>query len=236
MLLTLFRGLLVVLAALPLSFGALAGIPFERNGEITHLMAKTWSKFILWVFGIRVQVKGIENLERGKSYVFVSNHASMFDIPAVIASIPAQIRLVLKKELTRIPVWGWALKYGGYISIDRSNPLAAQKSLEKAAERIRDGTSVLLFGEGTRTRDGKLQPFKRGAIALAVHSHVPIIPVTINNSFKILPKGSWKVRPQDIVLVLERPVQTQTVSGKDSEVKLVEEVRAAIAKHYIDQE
>jgi 1-acyl-sn-glycerol-3-phosphate acyltransferase len=159
----------------------------------------------------------------------------MFDIPAVISFIPDQIRLVVKKELTRIPVWGWAMKYGGYISIDRSNPIAAARSLEAAAEKIRDGTSVLLFAEGTRTRDGKLQPFKRGAFSLAAKAGVPVIPVVINNSFRILPKGSLRVHPQDIELVIGKPISTKDVEGKNKEIALMEQVREIIARDFVEQ-
>ncbi|MBI3004901.1 MAG: 1-acyl-sn-glycerol-3-phosphate acyltransferase [Ignavibacteriales bacterium] len=227
--------LLVLLAAVPYTFGALLGIPFQKNGEITHKMARRWSKFILRLYGIRVHMKGAENIQPERNYVYASNHASMFDIPTVIATIPDQIRLVLKKELTRIPFWGWALKYGGYISIDRSNPHAAQKSLEAAAEKIRQGTSVLLFAEGTRTKDGKLQPFKRGAFALAAQSGIPILPVTINNSFRILPKGSLTIRPQDIELIIDKEIPTQGIDGKDAELELMRRVRAVVEKNFVEQ-
>jgi len=229
------KAILVLLAAVPLTFGALFGIPFQKNGEITHTMARSWSKFILWLYGIRVHLKGAENIEPGKNYVYATNHASMFDIPTVIGSIPDQIRLVLKKELTRIPFWGWALKYGGYISIDRSNPIAAQKSLEAATDKIRNGTSVLVFAEGTRTRDGKLQVFKRGAFALAARSGIPVLPVTINNSFRILPKGSLKVQPQDIELIIDKAIPTTGIDGKDAELNLMERVRAVVQKNFVEQ-
>jgi len=235
MLIGFIKALLVILVAIPYTFGALLGIPFQKNGEITHAMARGWSKFILWLYGIRVHMKGAENIQPGRNYVYAANHASMFDIPTVIGTIPDQIRLVLKKELTRIPFWGWALKYGGYISIDRSNPIAAQKSLEAAAEKIRKGTSVLLFVEGTRTRDGKLQPFKRGAFALAAQSGIPILPVTINNSYKILPKGSLKVRPQDIELVIDKEIPTKGIDGKEAELKLMNAVRSIVEKNFAEQ-
>ena len=231
----IIKAILVILAAIPLTFGALFGIPFQKNGEITHAMARTWSRLILWIYGIRVHIRGGENIEPGKNYVYAANHASMFDIPTVIGSIPDQIRLVLKKELTRIPFWGWALKYGGYVSIDRSNPIAAQKSLEAATEKIRSGTSVLVFAEGTRTRDGKLQAFKRGAFALAARSGIPVLPVTINNSFRILPKGSLRVQPQDIELIIDKAIPTKGIDGKDAELELMEQVRAVVAKHFVEQ-
>jgi len=234
-LVTLFKGLLIVLLAIPLSVLALLSVPIDRSGKLFHLVARTWSKFILWIFGIKVKVRGLEHLEPNRHYVYVSNHASMFDIPALITGIPDNVRLVLKKELTKVPLWGWALRYGHYIVIDRGKARDAMRSLERAAERMRTGASVILFAEGTRTRTGKLQAFKRGAFSLAVRSGVPIVPVTINNTFGILPKGSIDVRPADIEMVLEKPVPTATVEGREAETRLMTEVRAAIEKHYVEQ-
>jgi 1-acyl-sn-glycerol-3-phosphate acyltransferase len=124
---------------------------------------------------------------------------------------------------------------GPNIAIDRFHAKDAARSLDQAAERMRNGASVLLFAEGTRTLDGKLQPFKRGAFALASKSGVPIIPVAINNTFRILPKGSRIVRPAHITLVLGRPIPTQGIAGKPAEMKLMENVHQAIAKNYVDQ-
>ncbi|MBM4160929.1 MAG: 1-acyl-sn-glycerol-3-phosphate acyltransferase [Ignavibacteria bacterium] len=235
MLVTLFKGLLIVLLAIPLSILALLSVPVDKSGKSFHLIARTWSRFILWIFGIKVKVRGLEHLEPKRHYVYVSNHASMFDIPALIIGIPDDVRLVLKKELTKVPIWGWALRYGHYITIDRGKARAAMKSLERAAERMRTGASVILFAEGTRTRDGKLQDFKRGAFSLAVRSGVPIVPVAINNTFGILPKGSIHVRPADIEMVLEKPIPTSNVEGREAETRLLTEVRAAIKKHYVEQ-
>ncbi len=235
MILTLLKAFLIVLVAIPLSLVALVSTPIDRTGRTFHLMSRLWSKFILWMFGIKVRTKGEEHLEPGNRYIYISNHASAFDIPTVVVGIPDDIRFVLKKELTRIPIWGWALKYGHYISIDRGRARDAMKSLDEAAERMRQGASVILFGEGTRTRDGKLQSFKRGAFTLAVKAGIPIVPVTINNTFRILPKGSFDVHPADIELVLEKPIPTVGVQGRDGEQRLMDQVREAIARHYVEQ-
>jgi 1-acyl-sn-glycerol-3-phosphate acyltransferase len=235
MIVTFVKALLVVLAAIPLSTAALVSIPLDRSGRTFHATARAWSRFILWLFGIRIRVQGVEHIEGGKHYIYVSNHASMFDIPTVVVGIPDDIRFVLKKELTRVPIWGWALKYGYYISIDRGRARDAAKSLEEAVERMRTGASVILFAEGTRTRDGKLQPFKRGAFSLAARSRVPIVPVAINNTFGILPKGSTRVRPADITLVLGEPIPTAGIEGRKAELELMQKVREAIAKDYVEQ-
>lgn len=226
---------LIWLLAIPLSIIALVSTPIDRTGRTFHAMSRLWSGFILAIFGIKVRLKGKENLEPGKHYVYISNHASAFDIPALVKGIPDDIRFVLKKELTRIPIWGWALKYGHYISIDRTNARDAIKSLDDAAMRIRNGASVILFAEGTRTRDGKLQAFKRGAITLAIKSGIPIVPVTINNTFRILPKGSLNVNAADIEIILGKPLRTETVVGRENEQKLMDQVREAVAQHYVEQ-
>lgn len=235
MILTVLRLFLIALAAIPLSTIALLSTPLDKSGRTFHAMSRAWSRFILVLFGITVITKGKENVDPSQHYIYISNHASAFDIPATVNGIPDDIRFVLKKELTRIPLWGWALKYGHYISIDRGKARDALKSLEEAAERMRNGASVILFAEGTRTSDGKLQPFKRGAFTLAVKAGIPIIPVTINNTFRIMRKDSWQITPSDIELVLSKPVPTLGISGRDGEQRLMEDVRSAIAGHYVDQ-
>lgn len=207
----------------------------DRSGRSYHKAARVWSKFILWLFGVNVSANGLGYIEPGKRYVYVSNHASMFDIPAIFVAIPDDIRIILKKELTRVPLWGWALKVGPHIAIDRFNAKDAMGSLDRALETIRQGASVLVFAEGTRSLDGKLQPFKRGAFALAARSGVPIVPVTINNSFNILPKGSLKIQPADISIVVDKPIESAGVMGKEDELRLMEQVHAVLKKNFVGQ-
>ena len=235
MIVTLFKIFVLGIAAIPLSIIALLSTPLDRTGRTFHWTARVWSRFILWLFTIRVVTKGAEVIDRAHHYVYISNHASAFDIPAVVVGIPDDIRFVLKKELTRIPIWGWALKYGHYISIDRTKARDAMKSLDEAARRMRDGASVILFAEGTRTRDGKLQPFKRGAFSLAVKAGNPIIPVTINHTFGILPRGSLRVHPADIELVFEKPIPVEAVLDREGEQRLMERVHEAVARNYVEQ-
>jgi 1-acyl-sn-glycerol-3-phosphate acyltransferase len=194
-----------------------------------------WSKCILWTFGIKVIVQGLEYIDFQKPYIFVSNHASMFDIPTVMVALNGKVDIVFKKELTRVPIWGWALRYGPFIMIDRLNPRDAMTSLERAVQTIRSGQSVILFPEGTRTNDGKLQPFKRGAFALAAKSGVPVVPMTINNTFGIMPKGSLSVKKANISVICEKPILTSGHESKADEMELIDQVHKAIEKHYINQ-
>ncbi|MGB2868918.1 MAG: lysophospholipid acyltransferase family protein [Bacteroidota bacterium] len=235
MVVTILKGILVVALAVPLSLLALLGAFVQPSARLYHWSARSWSRMVLWLFGIKVKIEGAEYLDRSKNYIYVSNHASMFDIPAALTSIPGRVNIMFKEELTKVPLWGWALKFGPYIAIDRFKSRDAMQSIEEAAGKIRSGKSVLVFAEGTRTRDGKLQPFKRGAFAIAAKSGVPIVPVAINNTYRILPKGSLNVKPADITLVLDKPVETVGIQGREAEQELMERIHTVIASHYRDQ-
>jgi 1-acyl-sn-glycerol-3-phosphate acyltransferase len=233
--LTIAKLIFLFPVSLVFSLLALVSIPFDRKGDFFRWCPWMWSKCILWTFGIKVNVKGLENIDSNRPYIFVSNHASMADIPTVIVALNGKVNIVFKKELTWVPIWGWALRYGHFIMIDRSNPRDALASIERAVQTIRSGQSVVLFPEGTRTSDGKLQPFKRGAFTLAAKSGVPVVPMIINNTFGIMPKGSFIVKRADISVVLEKPINTDELESKSDELELMDQVHKAIEKHYINQ-
>lgn len=235
MFLTIVKIAFLIPVTLFYSVWALVVIPFDKTGYYFRLSPWLWSKCIFWTFGMRVSVRGYENIDPQKPYIFVSNHASMFDIPTVVLALRGNVNIVFKKELTYVPVWGWALRYGHFIMIDRSNPRDALASIDRAAASIREGSSVILFPEGTRTMDGKLQPFKRGAFSLAVKAGVPIVPLIINGTFKILPKGSFNVQAANISVTLGKPIATEGLSGKEDEMKLMDQVHHTIEQHYINQ-
>ena len=159
----------------------------------------------------------------------------MADIPTVMVALNGKVNIVFKKELTWVPIWGWALRFGHFIMIDRSNPRDAMASIERAVQTIQSGQSVILFPEGTRTGNGKLQPFKRGAFTLAAKSGVPVVPMTINNTFGIMPKGSLIVKRADIIVILEKPIPANEIKNKDDELELMDRVHRAIEKNYFDQ-
>jgi 1-acyl-sn-glycerol-3-phosphate acyltransferase len=232
---TLAKLLFLIPITIIFSVWALMTIPFDRSGKYFRVSPWWWSRFIFWTFGMKVSVGGYENLDPTKPFIFVSNHASMFDIPTVFVALHGNVNIVFKKELTYVPIWGWALRFGHFIMIDRSNPREAMASIERAAQSIRNGSSVILFPEGTRTMDGKLQPFKRGAFSLAAKAGVPVVPLTINGTFAIMPKGSLKISPANISVVLGKPISTIGLSGKDGELELMEQVHKVIKQNYIDQ-
>ena len=216
---------------IPLALITAVLLPLNYKGKIYHFFARIWSKLMLFIFGVKINVKGNENLDPKQNYIYISNHASAFDIPALIAGIPDQIRFLAKQELAKIPFWGWLLKYGGYVLIDRKNPKRAIKSINKAIEKIKSGVSVLVFPEGTRSVDGKLLPFKRGGFMLALKSKTPLVPVTIKGSNKIMRKGSININPGKIEIIIDKPVAIDGFSGKQGEIELMEKVRNIISKN-----
>ncbi|HTY11875.1 MAG TPA: lysophospholipid acyltransferase family protein [Bacteroidota bacterium] len=229
--LTIGRIIFIVVTNILLSIVALLSLPVEKDGRTYFWAGSTWSKLTLKVCGIKVSARGIENIQPDGAYIFVTNHASMFDIPAIMSVLP-HVRIMFKKELSYVPLWGWALKWGHHIMVDRAKGSEAMKSIDRAAEAIKTGGSVILFAEGTRTRDGKLLPFKRGAFTLAAKSGVPVVPITINGSFKILPKASLDIRPSPIELLIGKPIDTRHVSSRDEEIALMNNVREIISANY----
>lgn len=193
--------ILFVLVTIVLSILSVPAALIDRSGRSYLWLARTWSQSFLFLYGIKVRVEGLEKVKPNEHYVFVSNHASYTDIPVVLASIPAQIRIILRHELTRVPIWGWALLTSPFLIVDRSNASKARETLSKAATTIRNGASVLLFPEGTRTRDGKLQEFKRGAFKLAFDSQTTILPIALVGTFEALPRTEKLPRSGSKVIV-----------------------------------
>jgi len=224
---TLLVWLTLILSTIPLSVLALLTFPFDRKGNTIHRYARLWGRLILWASGTKVEVKGAENIPKGPA-IIMSNHLSAFDIFVLSACLPVQFRWLAKASLFRIPFLGWAMSCAGYIPVERTNPREAQRSIQEASERIRSGTPVLIFPEGTRSRDGSLGPFKRGGFRLALKAGVPIVPVAIKGTYEIMPRGSLKIsKPQRVTVLIGRPIPTEG-SGPQQRDALMEEVRRAI--------
>lgn len=230
-----FKVGLSVLWTFGVSFPLLFVLLVNRRVSWFHAYARSWASGVLRICRIRTRLVGAEHVRPGRTYIYAANHASMFDIMAALDAIPDDVHIMFKKELSRVPIWGWMLAISPYIMIDRANAREANAALERSAAAIRSGKSVLIYAEGTRTTTGSLQPFKRGAFALAAKSGVPIIPVTINGTFGILRKGSLNIRSSEIEIVLSPEVPTAGREGKEGELALMAEVRAEIEKHYRDQ-
>lgn len=168
-----------------------------------------WGHVMCALAFVRVRVKGGELYDHGKSYIFVSNHQSIYDIWLVYGWLRSPFKWIMKKELRRIPFVGKACESAGHIFIDRSNSIRAKQSIEKAEERLRNGSSVVIFPEGTRTRTGKMLRFKRGAFAIAADLHLPVVPITIKGAFEVMPTDSWYIKPGVIEMIVHSPVDTQ---------------------------
>jgi 1-acyl-sn-glycerol-3-phosphate acyltransferase len=227
---------IIVLITIPMAIVTFLLLPFNYKGKIYHFMARIWSGLVLWIFNVKVEVVGKENIDFGKNYIYISNHASAMDIPALIRGIPDQIRFLAKQELGKIPLWGWLLKYGGYILIDRRNPKRAMRSVQMAIEKIKSGVSVLVFAEGTRSTDGKLLPFKRGGFMLAIRAKTPIVPVTIIGSHKIMQKHKLEINPGTIKILLDKPISVDEFDGREGEEKLMELTRDVINRNLFEKQ
>ena len=208
-------------------FGILLTLFLASSKTIHFYCAVPWAKTILWGTGVKVQILGLSNIDRKKAYIFIPNHLSFFDIFSLLACLSVDFKFVPKEELIRIPILGWSMKRAGYISIDRSSPAKARRILEQAVERIKRGTSLVMFAEGTRGYDGRLQPLKRGAFQLAMASGVPVVPVAIKGTREIMPKGSFTMRKGSIVIQLEKPIETSNYT-KQTMPELIERVSGSI--------
>lgn len=201
---------------------------FDKRGRLPHLYAAVpWAKIILWVCGARVKVHGQENVDRDEPRIYLSNHQSYFDIFTLLAYLPADFKFILKQELMRIPLFGFAMKRARYIAIDREEPRKAVKSINEAANKIKEGSSMLVFPEGTRSADGKLQPFKTGGFRLALKAGCDVVPVAITNSRNIVPKKSLKINKGTIAMNIGTPISVKDYTKKDMD-KLMARVREAI--------
>jgi 1-acyl-sn-glycerol-3-phosphate acyltransferase len=199
------------------------------SGDPAHNVGRLWAKIVLWISRVKVDVTGQEHIPGGFPVVFASNHASQLDIPVVYQALPVQFRFLVKKELFRIPLFGSAMRRSGYIPIDRTRGKAALQSLREAADRIREGTSVVVFPEGTRSPDGRLRAFKVGGMMLAIKAQCAVIPVAISGSHKRLPKGSLRIRPGRIHVSIGRPVPTVGEDGPRSKDEVTAEVWETIS-------
>jgi 1-acyl-sn-glycerol-3-phosphate acyltransferase len=203
---------------------------FFRSGEPSHRIASLWAWLILKTCMVRVRVSGASNLEPGQTYVVASNHQSLFDTPILFAYLPLSFRILYKKSLNRIPFLGWHLFLSGHVAVERENPTKAKESLEHAAERIRKGTSVAVFPEGTRSFDGVMRAFKKGSFRLAIKAQTPVVPMTITDSHLVMKRGEVTVHPRTVTLIIDQPI---SVEGWPEERagELCERVREIVSRN-----
>jgi len=200
----------------------------DRSGRTTRAIGGAWSRVLLRLLRVGVSVSGLEHAPPG-SAVYAANHASALDIFVLFGHLPVDFRIVYKKSLSLVPLLGWAIRLGGHLPIDRTNPFRARRSLDAAARRIRGGTSVVLFPEGTRSPDGAVRRFKRGSFSLAIEAGVPVVPVSLIGVKAVVPRALSSIRPGTVGIVLHPPVPVAGRSPGDAEA-LAEEVRTIVAR------
>ena len=179
---------------------------FDRRGYFAHACARSWSRLILKTTGVRVRVEGLDRIQPGKTYVFVSNHQSIYDTPVVFASLPYQLRIIAKESLARFPVLGWHLRRGGHLFVDRKHPDRAG-ILQRWRALVSEGLSLIIYAEGTRSANGHVARFKAGSFLLAIEAGLPIVPLAIINTRQVMPKNRLRTEPADVMLVVHDAIQ-----------------------------
>lgn len=213
----LFSTPLLALATVVMALCSLAASLFDSSGNVQHEMARIWARILLAVSFIRVRVHGLEHLDRRANYVFVANHTSYMDIPALLARLPYQFRFFAKKGLYQIPFLGWHLHRAGHLPVDRTNARNSLKSMSAGARIVAErGISVLLFPEGGRTKVG-LREFKEGAAYIAIKAGVPVVPVAIAGMRELLPMESIHLRAGEAELRVGAPIATAGLKLSDRE-------------------
>ncbi|RIL07752.1 MAG: 1-acyl-sn-glycerol-3-phosphate acyltransferase [Proteobacteria bacterium] len=206
---------------------------FFDGGRTMLRLGRVWIRWIVRSFGVRIELQGIENVPTHAPVILMSNHQSLCDIAAIVLTLPESVnwRFVAKRELTRVPIFGQVLVASGHIIIDRGDRAKAVASLQRAAERIRAGTTVIVFPEGTRSPDGHLRHFKSGPFHLALEAQVPIVPVTVSGSQRITPKGELRIHPGTVKIAYGKPIPTRGLAIEQRK-QLAARVRESIAQGY----
>lgn len=228
------RGLCVLVLA-PLLVGLVSitaiimVVVFRRPAESVQFLPQSMGRIIARVSGVSVEMTGIEKLDHSRPYIFAANHQSQFDIFVLQGYLGFDYRWLAKKELFKVPVFGYAMRCADYVPVDRANGRKALKSLEEAAQRISNGTSVIIFPEGTRSPDGHLQPFKAGTMVLAIKSGVPVVPVAILGTHEVLPKGKLLAKPGKVWIRVGDPIETSGYTTKQKH-ELAELLQGKVAE------
>lgn len=219
---TIFGGIIVI------SIGI-----FKKHSRFSYeYVVRNWTKLQLKVAGIEAEVSGTENIDPNRPYVIVCNHQSQADIPILLNYVPIRMTIIAKKELFKIPLFGRAMRSLGILEIDRSNRRKSIETLNKAAEILhKENLSVLAFPEGTRSLDGNLKPFKKGAFMLALNAGMPILPISLRGTFPLLPKGSLLMNKGRVQITFHPPVETSEYN-LETRNQLIEDVHRIISEGF----
>lgn len=201
-----------------------------NNRRLFYRSIRQWARKYLRIYGIRQEVTGMENAAPGGSYILVANHSSEFDIPILIDTFrDNDVKFVYKKELEKIPIFGWGMRKSPFIAVDREDPRNAMGSIEAALQSFRaDDASVIVFPEGTRSLTGEMQPFKRGAFMLAARSGKQLLPVTIYGSFGIKDKKRRRINHTPVRVIISAPAAVPAEPDSRSEKQLMAQIRGTM--------
>lgn len=220
-----------VIALATVAFGvpAIFAALLPPRGDWFLRFARGWARTLLAVAGVSVRVLHPERLERGRSFVVVANHESFCDILVLLANLPMQVRFLAKRSVFRVPVLGWSIAAAGFIPVDREDRSRGTETVQAALDRLSGGRSLVIFPEETRTRNGELLPFKRGAAHLALRSGLPILPVALAGTLRVLKRGSLLITPGPVVMTVGNPIEVsgRTLRDREAVTRAVrEEVQA----------
>jgi 1-acyl-sn-glycerol-3-phosphate acyltransferase len=224
---SLWAAMATLLLAPPIILAAL----LSSTGNLAFTLSKIWAWTMLKVTRVKVNIRGRGKIMEGQSYIIISNHQSEYDILALVTTLRIQFRWIIKMELRKVPLFGYALYISRNIFIDRSHPDQAMQSIHEGLDRLPPGVSVMFFAEGTRSTVGSIQPFKKGGFVMALEKGIPILPVTVNGSRKIMPKKSLVFRPGTIEVVVSDPIETAGRS-KDQLQEVMDRTRDIIVANY----
>lgn len=217
--LSIVLGLLAIVAGLT-----------DKSGNRAHKVSSLWCRLLCKLNGVKVEIEGQENILTDRPQIFVSNHQGYFDIFALSGYLPVQIRWVAKSSLFKIPFLGGAMKASGYIPVVRDDRKKAYEAFNKTLEKVKEGSSIIIFPEGTRSEDGKIGPFKKGSNLIASRSKCPMVPVTIIGSGDIIKKGSAVITPGSVQVIISPPVEPSNDKKENEEV--LQSIRRTIISHH----
>ncbi len=203
------------------------GTIITGNENIMYAPVRFFVRLGLALVGVRVEAKGLELTDPKQTYIFTPNHQSFIEVPLLVTYLKHNFAYLAKKELFKYPIWKQGIKLIGVVPIDRSNTQSAVESARLATEKLRHGKSYVIYPEGTRSRDGRLLPFKKGAFMMAIEAGVPIVPVSISGSTKIMPKGEIKIFPSTVYITVHEPIST-TGYTRENITELMKTTRAKI--------
>jgi len=222
---------LIAIYTIVLGTLSLVGGIADGSGRFAHRCAQWWARLILWTSGTRLEITGVPMPPADQSAVFVANHSSFYDTPIVFGALTRQLRIMAKADLGYVPFIGWHLSRSGHVLVDRKNPGA---SIFKRMQRMaRSGASLVVFPEGSRTRDGLVHKFKAGIFMLAIENGLPVVPISISGSRVVMPKGRFAVAPATVTVTVHEAIATKSMSRDDARelAARVQGIIAAAVRH-----